>query len=98
MPVADVVRAVNSTGWKEIPKPIRDAVRVYDLEEYVNVKTWAERMSHRQLVPCDPEADALIDKMRDIRKQMDNRPPKPRHWWLTVLSWLGLTPAWEVPA
>ncbi len=95
-PVAVVVRAVGQVGWTAIPRQIRQAVRVYDLGDYVTVRTWAERMSKRQLVLRQPdpidleesgEADRILRKMRDVQEhayQPEPRRRRRRFWSLMV--------------
>jgi hypothetical protein len=43
-----LVRTVNKAGWRELTDEVRRTIRVWDMEEYVTVPVWAERMSRRQ--------------------------------------------------
>ena len=77
-----LVRTVNKAGWKELTDEIRRTVRVWDMEEYVTVPAWAERMSRQQLVTLketeeplsDPEDQALLERLR--KKQQELATPK----------------------
>lgn len=79
-----LVRTVNKAGWKGLTNDIRRTIRVWDMEEYVTVPVWAERMSHRQLVTLkkteepvlDPEDEALLQRLRN--KRQEAIPPKHR--------------------
>ncbi|MGI9491040.1 MAG: hypothetical protein ACR2QF_01300 [Geminicoccaceae bacterium] len=106
-PVSVVIRAVNSFGWKEIPKEIREAIRVYDVPatslegEYVRVGVWAERASHRQVVPRQPnpfdekeeaEADSLLRKMQSVSASV-REVRRRKHWFVVMLGFFRWAPA-----
>lgn len=67
-----LIRAVKKAGWKELTDEVRRTIRVWDMEEYVTVPVWAERMSRRQLVTrkepedrlLDPEDEVLLQRLR----------------------------------
>lgn len=73
-----LIRKVNKTGWKELTDDVRRSIRVWDMEEYVTVPVWAERMSSRQLVILketeeplpDPEDEVLLKRLRKKRQEL----------------------------
>ncbi len=92
-PLNTLVRAVNTAGWKELPEEIRRAIRVFDMEEYVTVREWAERLSKRQLVVReDPKPDPVDDDdVRQMRAILDKikqppGPPKRGNWLIAAIT------------
>ena len=73
-----LILAVNKAGWKELTDEVRRTIRVWDMEEYVTVPVWAERMSRRQLVTLketekpllDPEDEALFQRLRKKHQEL----------------------------
>lgn len=61
-----------------MPDEIRQSIRVWDMEEYVTVPTWAERLSRRQLVilkknekqTLDHENDASLQRLLKKRREL----------------------------
>ena len=85
-----LVRTINKAGWKELTDEIRRTIRVWDMEEYVTVPAWAERMSRQQLVTVketeepqketeeplsDPEDQALLERLHEKQQELI----KPKH-------------------
>jgi len=76
-----LVRTVNRAGWRELPAKVRRSIRVWDIDTYVTVRAWAERMSKQQLAlpvkakevkepPLAPEDEALLRRIRKRRREI----------------------------
>lgn len=98
-PLLVLIQTVNAAGWIDIPKEIRQAIRVYDMGEYVTVRTWAERLSKRQLVaqtpsqpramlPLDPDDEAVFQEVLAVwrRLNLPRRSQGPGHWLNVILT------------
>lgn len=94
-PLTAVVHRVNGQGWCTIPPRLRRAIRIFDLEEYVSIPTWATRMSHRQVTLRRQNQED--QKILHAMKQRITHPPQSasppsqpnRSQHLPILAWLG---------
>jgi hypothetical protein len=107
VPPAVLRNTVNAIGWKQLPREIRQSVRVFDIEDYVTVPEYACRLASRQLAPCTPEqlaadeenaeAAYLVAKMKQVAVEPLPTPKPPRRFWRTAwqaaLWCLGFEPA-----
>ena len=70
-----LVRTINKAGWKELTDEVRRTIRVWDMEEYVTVPAWAERMSRQQLVMVK-KTEETLKKTKETPKKTKETPKK----------------------
>lgn len=81
-----LVRTVNRAGWSELPASIRRSIRVWDIDTYVSVRAWAQRMSKQQLVlptkakeqTLEPEDEILLRRVRRRRREIAEQASETR--------------------